>query len=102
MRVASEAVVSESGGQTEQAEQTEQTDRNEQTVPSDRIEQVENVVLGGGEAGKYVAWTLAQQGRPVLVIERGLVGGSCPNISCLPRWRTSPGTRATTALPPDG
>lgn len=84
MRVASEAVVSESGGQTEQAEQTEQTDRNEQTVPSDRIEQVENVVLGGGEAGKYVAWTLAQQGRPVLVIERGLVGGSCPNISCLP------------------
>jgi pyruvate/2-oxoglutarate dehydrogenase complex dihydrolipoamide dehydrogenase (E3) component len=45
---------------------------------------IENVVLGGGEAGKYIAWTLAQDGRPVAVIERGLVGGSCPNIACLP------------------
>jgi pyruvate/2-oxoglutarate dehydrogenase complex dihydrolipoamide dehydrogenase (E3) component len=45
---------------------------------------IENVVLGGGEAGKYVAWELAQQGRPVVVIERALVGGSCPNIACLP------------------
>ena len=31
---------------------------------------VENVVLGGGEAGKYIAWELAQQGRAVVVIER--------------------------------
>jgi pyruvate/2-oxoglutarate dehydrogenase complex dihydrolipoamide dehydrogenase (E3) component len=45
---------------------------------------VENVVLGGGEAGKYIAWELAQRGRPVVVIERALVGGSCPNIACLP------------------
>jgi pyruvate/2-oxoglutarate dehydrogenase complex dihydrolipoamide dehydrogenase (E3) component len=48
------------------------------------IVHVENVVLGGGEAGKYVAWELAQQGRRVVVIERSLVGGSCPNIACLP------------------
>jgi pyruvate/2-oxoglutarate dehydrogenase complex dihydrolipoamide dehydrogenase (E3) component len=47
-------------------------------------EQVENVVLGGGEAGKYIGWELAQQGRPVVVIERALIGGSCPNIACLP------------------
>ncbi len=45
---------------------------------------IENLVLGGGEAGKYIAWELAQQGRPVVVIERALVGGSCPNIACLP------------------
>lgn len=45
---------------------------------------IENVVLGGGEAGKYLAWTLAEQGRRVVVIERELVGGSCPNIACLP------------------
>ena len=45
---------------------------------------VENLVLGGGEAGKYVAWELAQQGRSVVVIERALIGGSCPNIACLP------------------
>ena len=48
------------------------------------IEEIENVVLGGGEAGKYIAWELAKQGRPVMVIERALVGGSCPNIACLP------------------
>jgi pyruvate/2-oxoglutarate dehydrogenase complex dihydrolipoamide dehydrogenase (E3) component len=47
-------------------------------------EHIESVVLGGGEAGKYIAWDLAQQGRPVVVIERALVGGSCPNIACLP------------------
>ena len=45
---------------------------------------IENVVLGGGEAGKYLAWDLAQQGQRVVVIERALIGGSCPNIACLP------------------
>ena len=49
-----------------------------------KIERIENAVLGGGEAGKYLAWELAQQGRPVVVIERALIGGSCPNIACLP------------------
>jgi pyruvate/2-oxoglutarate dehydrogenase complex dihydrolipoamide dehydrogenase (E3) component len=47
-------------------------------------ERFANVVLGGGESGKYIAWELARQGRPVVVIERGLIGGSCPNIACLP------------------
>jgi pyruvate/2-oxoglutarate dehydrogenase complex dihydrolipoamide dehydrogenase (E3) component len=47
-------------------------------------ERVANVVLGGGESGKYLAWELADQGHPVVVIERGLIGGSCPNIACLP------------------
>src|SRR5690606_7109883 len=43
-----------------------------------------NLVLGGGEAGKYIAWELARVGRPGVVIERALVGGACPNIACLP------------------
>lgn len=47
-------------------------------------EAVENLVLGGGEAGKYVAWELAKAGRPVTVVERALIGGSCPNVACLP------------------
>lgn len=42
------------------------------------------VVLGSGEAGKYIAWTLAARGRRAVVIERRYVGGSCPNIACLP------------------
>jgi pyruvate/2-oxoglutarate dehydrogenase complex dihydrolipoamide dehydrogenase (E3) component len=50
----------------------------------DELVAVENLVLGGGEAGKYIAWELAQQGRRVVVIERALIGGSCPNIACLP------------------
>ncbi|WP_020474773.1 dihydrolipoyl dehydrogenase family protein [Zavarzinella formosa] len=48
------------------------------------VEEYDLVVLGSGEAGKYLAWTLASQGKRVVVIERRYVGGSCPNIACLP------------------
>src|SRR5436309_7138812 len=42
------------------------------------------LVLGSGEAGKYVAWTFARKGMNTAVIERKYIGGSCPNIACLP------------------
>lgn len=42
------------------------------------------LILGSGEAGKYIAWTFAQAKRRVALVERGLIGGSCPNIACLP------------------
>ena len=48
------------------------------------LERYEILILGSGEAGKYLAWTFAGSGRRVAVIERGLIGGSCPNIACLP------------------
>jgi pyruvate/2-oxoglutarate dehydrogenase complex dihydrolipoamide dehydrogenase (E3) component len=41
-------------------------------------------VIGSGESGKYLAWTLASGGLRTAVVERKLVGGSCPNIACLP------------------
>ena len=47
-------------------------------------QEYEVVVLGCGEGGKYLAWTLARQGKRVAVIERKYIGGSCPNIACLP------------------
>jgi pyruvate/2-oxoglutarate dehydrogenase complex dihydrolipoamide dehydrogenase (E3) component len=47
-------------------------------------ERFQNIVLGGGEAGKYIAWELARWGQRVAVVEKGLIGGSCPNIACLP------------------
>jgi pyruvate/2-oxoglutarate dehydrogenase complex dihydrolipoamide dehydrogenase (E3) component len=47
-------------------------------------EEYDVLVLGSGEAGKYIAWDLAKQGRKTAVIERKYIGGSCPNIACLP------------------
>jgi pyruvate/2-oxoglutarate dehydrogenase complex dihydrolipoamide dehydrogenase (E3) component len=49
-----------------------------------QLENYDLVVLGSGEGGKYLAWTLARTGKRVTVIERKYVGGSCPNIACLP------------------
>jgi pyruvate/2-oxoglutarate dehydrogenase complex dihydrolipoamide dehydrogenase (E3) component len=51
-----------------------------QTLP----EEYEVVVLGSGEAGKYIAWTQAKKGMRAIVVERKYIGGSCPNIACLP------------------
>jgi len=48
---------------------------------SDRFDAL---VLGSGEGGKYLAWHLARSGQRVAVIERRLIGGSCPNTNCLP------------------
>ncbi|PTX94332.1 FAD-dependent oxidoreductase [Opitutus sp. ER46] len=42
------------------------------------------LVLGSGEAGKYLAWTMARKGLKTAVVERRYIGGSCPNIACLP------------------
>jgi pyruvate/2-oxoglutarate dehydrogenase complex dihydrolipoamide dehydrogenase (E3) component len=47
-------------------------------------EEYDLVVLGSGEAGKYIAWTQARKGKRAVVIERKYIGGSCPNIACLP------------------
>jgi pyruvate/2-oxoglutarate dehydrogenase complex dihydrolipoamide dehydrogenase (E3) component len=47
-------------------------------------EEYDVVVLGSGEAGKYIAWTEARKGMRAVVIEKKYVGGSCPNIACLP------------------
>jgi pyruvate/2-oxoglutarate dehydrogenase complex dihydrolipoamide dehydrogenase (E3) component len=47
-------------------------------------EEYDVLVLGSGEAGKYIAWTFAKKGMRTAVIERKYVGGSCPNIACLP------------------
>jgi pyruvate/2-oxoglutarate dehydrogenase complex dihydrolipoamide dehydrogenase (E3) component len=49
-----------------------------------RTENYKNVIIGSGEGGKYLAWHLAQSGEQTIVIERRWIGGSCPNINCLP------------------
>ena len=47
-------------------------------------EEYDLVILGSGTGGTIAAWTFAGQGQRVAVIERKYVGGSCPNIACLP------------------
>src|SRR5262245_579394 len=44
----------------------------------------EVLVLGSGAGGKLLGWHLAKSGRRTAVVERKYVGGSCPNINCLP------------------
>jgi pyruvate/2-oxoglutarate dehydrogenase complex dihydrolipoamide dehydrogenase (E3) component len=48
------------------------------------VENYKNVVIGSGEGGKYLAWHLAQSGQQTIVVERRWIGGSCPNVNCLP------------------
>ena len=47
-------------------------------------EKYETLVLGSGEAGKWTAWTRADEGHRTAMVERKWLGGSCPNIACLP------------------
>jgi pyruvate/2-oxoglutarate dehydrogenase complex dihydrolipoamide dehydrogenase (E3) component len=49
-----------------------------------RKENYRNVIIGSGEGGKFLAWHLARSGQQTAVVERRWIGGSCPNINCLP------------------
>jgi pyruvate/2-oxoglutarate dehydrogenase complex dihydrolipoamide dehydrogenase (E3) component len=47
-------------------------------------EQYDAIIIGSGEAGKYMSWTLGSQGQRVITVEDKRVGGACPNVACLP------------------
>jgi pyruvate/2-oxoglutarate dehydrogenase complex dihydrolipoamide dehydrogenase (E3) component len=47
-------------------------------------EHYEALILGSGTGGKLLAWHMARSGRRTAVVERRWIGGSCPNIACLP------------------
>jgi pyruvate/2-oxoglutarate dehydrogenase complex dihydrolipoamide dehydrogenase (E3) component len=47
-------------------------------------EHYEVLVIGSGESGKHMTWNMAQAGHRTAVVERKYIGGSCPNIACLP------------------
>jgi pyruvate/2-oxoglutarate dehydrogenase complex dihydrolipoamide dehydrogenase (E3) component len=52
--------------------------------PMAEVEKYEVLVLGSGEAGKWTAWTMADEGHRTAMVERKWLGGSCPNVACLP------------------
>jgi pyruvate/2-oxoglutarate dehydrogenase complex dihydrolipoamide dehydrogenase (E3) component len=47
------------------------------------VERYDDLIIGSGIAGKFAVWTRHSRRRTVIV-ERGLLGGACPNVACLP------------------
>ncbi len=48
------------------------------------IEDVDLLVVGGGKAGKSLAMDRAKAGHKVAMVERGMIGGTCINVACIP------------------
>jgi pyruvate/2-oxoglutarate dehydrogenase complex dihydrolipoamide dehydrogenase (E3) component len=48
------------------------------------VEKLDVLVLGSGKSGKLLAWDMARAGHRTAVVERRWIGGSCPNVNCLP------------------
>jgi len=59
-------------------------ERKQQTQVGTKREEYDLLILGSGAAGKLISWTLAKKGMRTAVVERKYIGGSCPNIACLP------------------
>jgi pyruvate/2-oxoglutarate dehydrogenase complex dihydrolipoamide dehydrogenase (E3) component len=53
-------------------------------VSETQPEEFDIVILGGGTGATLASWTLAAEGKRVAIIDRKYIGGSCPNIACLP------------------
>jgi pyruvate/2-oxoglutarate dehydrogenase complex dihydrolipoamide dehydrogenase (E3) component len=53
-------------------------------VSKTQPEEFDVVILGGGTGATLAAWTFASEGNRVAIIDRKYIGGSCPNIACLP------------------
>ncbi len=55
-----------------------------EVIHNSQPENFDLVILGGGTGSTVAAWTLAGEGKRVAVVDRKYIGGSCPNIACLP------------------
>ncbi len=63
---------------------TTETNSSAQLSKKTDIEEYDLVVLGSGTGSKIAAWTTAEQGKRVALVERRYIGGSCHNIACMP------------------
>src|SRR5207245_8817781 len=55
-----------------------------QVLKKTQPEEFDLVIFGGGTGSTIAAWTFAGEGKRVAVVDRKYIGGSCPNIACLP------------------
>ena len=55
-----------------------------QPLRNSDLEEFDLVIFGGGTGSTIAAWTFAGEGKRVAAIDRKYIGGSCPNIACLP------------------
>ncbi len=55
-----------------------------QLIKDMQPEEFDLVILGGGTGSTVAAWAFAGEGNRVAVVDRKYIGGSCPNIACLP------------------
>jgi pyruvate/2-oxoglutarate dehydrogenase complex dihydrolipoamide dehydrogenase (E3) component len=61
-----------------------ETSPSVQILSTSRPEEFDLVIFGGGTGSTIAAWTFAGEGKRVAVVDRKYIGGSCPNIACLP------------------
>jgi len=61
-----------------------ETSPSAQVLKTSQPEEFDLVILGGGTGSTIAAWTFAGEGKRVAVVDRKYIGGSCPNIACLP------------------
>jgi len=64
------------------------------------IEKYHNLVIGSGVGGKLIAWTLAKRGQKTVAVERSMIGGSCPNVACLPSKNVIYSAKAVSLVDP--
>jgi pyruvate/2-oxoglutarate dehydrogenase complex dihydrolipoamide dehydrogenase (E3) component len=64
----------------------------------DSAEQFDLLVVGGGKGGKTLAMDLARTGATVAMVERGMIGGSCINVACIPTKALVTSARAVRLL----
>ncbi|PWR11901.1 mercuric reductase [Micromonospora acroterricola] len=65
---------------------------------TDRPEEFDLLVVGGGKAGKTLSMDAARSGRRVAMVERGMIGGSCINVACIPTKALVTSARAARQL----
>ena len=65
-------------------QQNEQLGTTDEQRVQEPTESYNLVILGSGVGSSTLSWAMAKAGERVAVIERQYIGGSCPNIACLP------------------